>query len=441
MASDLKGAVLLSRTRQERDFPLPDKPAIAIGNSRENDLTIAFEGVSRRHARISCDGKDYWIQDVGSTNGTFLNAIPLKARERLKHLDIVGLGRRADLIFVRRSVDLSRKTRRGILEARLEILDGLEAGSSRKIPRGSITIGRSHSNNIVTDSQLVSKVHARLDRSGVELLLTDLQSANGTFVNGEKIDSKVLKDGDQIRVGHSRSYRVRIEEGDVVTRDVPMPRATTSSENASLPSAWKTGMEWSPEEAAVFEQALTGLQAEAPRKSKPGKTAVEPRPTRPAQPVQAVQPAAGPPEAAKAEAATIPPVPAAPAPPARPSVPIGDVTTRAMEPSEAVAARLLLESEHRAIPIAIGTHEIGRSTECAIRLEGPAISRRHAVLRVSETEVVLEDHQTANGTYVNRERLTAPRALANGDVVTFGTTTFRVRLAPASAAKPPEKPE
>ena len=76
-----------------------------MGYDRGNDVAVPFEGVSRRHARIAFDGKDYWIEDAGSANGTYLNAVRLVQKERLKHLDVVTLGRRADLIFVRRAVE------------------------------------------------------------------------------------------------------------------------------------------------------------------------------------------------------------------------------------------------------------------------------------------------------------------------------------------------
>lgn len=537
MAADLIGATLLSRTREERDFPIPDQPEVSIGYDRSNDVPVSFEGVSRRHARISFDGKDYWIEDVGSANGTFLNAIRLARKERLKHLDIVTLGRRADLIFVRRSVDVARQTRRGIQAARLEVLDGLEAGTRREIPRGSVTIGRANGNNIVADSQLVSKVHARIERGGLQMLLTDLQSANGTFVNDEKIDSRILKDGDVISVGHARSYRVRIEEGEVLTGDVPLSDIAEAAKLPSLPLDWKTHMEWSPEEAALIDRARAAMRPPAPaapaappKPAKPGPAAPAPKaaaaapaskpPAKPAVVPAAARPAA---EAAKPAAesepapppsvpappapskpqpkpeapAPAPPQPAAsakPAPPAAPAPPqqpppakpaapspvaappvappptpapkaappasaVAPVpqppptvqppvpesfdpdATRALAPAEALAPRIFLESTGRTYPLAVGVHEIGREPAAGVHLDGLQISRRHATLRVTDTEAVLEDLKTVNGTFVNQQRLTAPRVLAEGDVVAFGNTVFRIRFAPGFPAAAPEKPK
>ncbi len=65
----------------------------------------------------------------------------------------------------------------------------------------SKTIGREPANDIVVENLLVSGYHARIDPAGREYVLTDLQSKNGTFVNGERITSTKLKDGDQILIG------------------------------------------------------------------------------------------------------------------------------------------------------------------------------------------------------------------------------------------------
>jgi pSer/pThr/pTyr-binding forkhead associated (FHA) protein len=65
----------------------------------------------------------------------------------------------------------------------------------------SKTIGREPGNDIIVENLLVSGYHARIDAAGKDYVLTDLQSKNGTFVNGEKITSTKLKNGDQILIG------------------------------------------------------------------------------------------------------------------------------------------------------------------------------------------------------------------------------------------------
>ncbi len=62
-------------------------------------------------------------------------------------------------------------------------------------------LGRSHHANVCIDSSLLSRRHAEIRRSGPEFRLTDLQSANGVYLNGVRIHSAVLHEGDTIQIG------------------------------------------------------------------------------------------------------------------------------------------------------------------------------------------------------------------------------------------------
>jgi pSer/pThr/pTyr-binding forkhead associated (FHA) protein len=65
----------------------------------------------------------------------------------------------------------------------------------------SVSIGRHEDNTIVIDNLAVSGYHARIDLTGSEYILTDLQSTNGTFVNDEKVVSHKLGHGDNVAIG------------------------------------------------------------------------------------------------------------------------------------------------------------------------------------------------------------------------------------------------
>jgi pSer/pThr/pTyr-binding forkhead associated (FHA) protein len=69
------------------------------------------------------------------------------------------------------------------------------------LQKTSIPIGRQWDNNIVLDDPNVSGYHAKMDRMGPDYILTDLQSTNGTLVNGRKIISHKLTHGDNISIG------------------------------------------------------------------------------------------------------------------------------------------------------------------------------------------------------------------------------------------------
>ena len=65
----------------------------------------------------------------------------------------------------------------------------------------TLTIGRNDSNTIVIDNLAVSGTHARVDSVSATYILTDLESTNGTFVNGDLVSSHTLRNNDVILIG------------------------------------------------------------------------------------------------------------------------------------------------------------------------------------------------------------------------------------------------
>lgn len=67
---------------------------------------------------------------------------------------------------------------------------------------GPVVVGRSPSSDIVIDEPFISATHARFSLQGPALVLEDLQSTNGTMVNGHIIAQPVtLRDGDEVQIG------------------------------------------------------------------------------------------------------------------------------------------------------------------------------------------------------------------------------------------------
>src|SRR6266511_548947 len=71
-----------------------------------------------------------------------------------------------------------------------------------RMPDGAVkTIGRSAGAEFMVDAALVSRLHCQLSASGDALHVKDLGSTNGTFVNGRRVRSAELQDGDRLAVG------------------------------------------------------------------------------------------------------------------------------------------------------------------------------------------------------------------------------------------------
>lgn len=65
---------------------------VTIGRSTDNDLCLEDPKVSRQHARIDCKGAGYYITDLNTGNGTWVNGIRLTAPHLLKHGERITIG-------------------------------------------------------------------------------------------------------------------------------------------------------------------------------------------------------------------------------------------------------------------------------------------------------------------------------------------------------------
>ena len=85
----------------------------------------------------------------------------------------------------------------------LRVLDGADRGRVYGELGTPITIGREEGNTIQLNDERVSRYHIKIQEDHDRLVLTDLESTNGTKVNGEDIQLRILRFGDMITVGRS----------------------------------------------------------------------------------------------------------------------------------------------------------------------------------------------------------------------------------------------
>lgn len=88
-------------------------------------------------------------------------------------------------------------------EPRIVAVRGLLKGTVIPLPEGEYTVGRQAGNKLAVEDHAVSRQHCVFNRTGVDCTLKDLESRNGTLVNGTAITECKLDPGDEIRIGGS----------------------------------------------------------------------------------------------------------------------------------------------------------------------------------------------------------------------------------------------
>ncbi len=95
------------------------------------------------------------------------------------------------------SIDLDELPPVGILVVRA----GPNAGSTFAVDKDVVTAGRHPDSDIFLDDITVSRRHAEVRREGSQLIVRDVGSLNGTYLNRERIEQAELTDGDTVQVG------------------------------------------------------------------------------------------------------------------------------------------------------------------------------------------------------------------------------------------------
>ncbi len=83
----------------------------------------------------------------------------------------------------------------------LSVLEGLERGRIYDQLETPVTIGREEDNIVQLNDERVSRVHAKLQEDRGQVILTDLNSTNGSRVNGHPVQLRVLQPGDHVQIG------------------------------------------------------------------------------------------------------------------------------------------------------------------------------------------------------------------------------------------------
>ena len=148
-----------------------------VGTGDNAHIKLNNSRVSRNHLQIIYQEQGVLhVQDLDSTNGTYLNGIRLKIAQSLKHKDKIQLAGVNDILIV-----VEKPLTSDTLNPQKNIVDILKT-------KKTIFLGRGTNCDIVLNHGTISKVHASITltpNNGYQI--KDLGSTNGTYVNGRKI--------------------------------------------------------------------------------------------------------------------------------------------------------------------------------------------------------------------------------------------------------------
>ncbi len=130
-----------------------------------------------------------------------------------------------------------------------------------QITKDKTTLGRRPYNDIVIDNLAVSGEHAVLQMVGSDVFIEDLNSTNGTYINGKAIKKQLLTHNDTVEIG---KYKIKfmVEEGTDYERTMILkPGAMPAPAAAPQPAPGKSGFSPVPAGAPALIKVLNGAAA------------------------------------------------------------------------------------------------------------------------------------------------------------------------------------
>jgi len=213
-----------------------DGPQTIIGRSERADIPLFGDpGIAEQHAVIRKSGLNYDIVDVGTPTGIGVNGIRVP-QAVLKQGDQINIGNMT-LIFMMRNggqapvaqpADMARM-QAPVQPVQLAPHQPMQPPQPIQAPQapagfaivafsgpltgqrysvnGSLELGRESTVVPMGGDTMASRKHARLDISPTGLMVSDLGSTNGTWANGQRVQTQLLRKGDILKIGSSE-FRV-----------------------------------------------------------------------------------------------------------------------------------------------------------------------------------------------------------------------------------------
>jgi len=190
----------------DQKFVLDENKELFLGRAC-HDFSLHDECLSRKHCQITANGSDFYIKDLGSYNGTFVNGEKIE-NVKLHDQDEINIGNTLLIFYSEKSEDSNHKKNEELNnKLSLEefenkyILYFPQTKTYISLTSPNYTIGRKKDNTIYLPSNQISGKHAELNYHDHGWWITDLESRNGVIINNKKETSALLQVGDMVQLG------------------------------------------------------------------------------------------------------------------------------------------------------------------------------------------------------------------------------------------------
>ena len=192
---------------QTQEFLLTEDANVSIGRSPDNEICIPERTVSRHHAAVSYQYGVFVVTDTGSANGVFVNDEKIEQPYPLIDGDTVRLYVPTIQFFTVLGDEATGPVPSITVQPILSLTAGPRQGTEIVVDKPSLTFGRETSNatwEITLPDKSISRPHARLFRQDGFWYMEDLNSANGTIVDGKLIEQPaLLRSGSLVMMGET----------------------------------------------------------------------------------------------------------------------------------------------------------------------------------------------------------------------------------------------
>ncbi|MBD8526161.1 FHA domain-containing protein [Pseudomarimonas arenosa] len=215
-----------------------------VGSAPDSQVKLDLDAIAPVHCELQLAGNMLTLRVPDASNAVTLNNKKVQGVMAVRGGDTLGFGPvQARVVMVERASSAPANAPEpegdaGATRMRMAVPKFVLRGVSgpafgKAFPVGTLqTIGRSDECNICIASDEVSRRHAQVKPTQDGLAVEDLGSANGTFINGQRVQNGLLKPGDELRLDTIRFLLVapgmEIANASKATAQAPLPKAAGS---------------------------------------------------------------------------------------------------------------------------------------------------------------------------------------------------------------------